>query len=72
MLSEIYGWFAEGFDSADLKAAKGAARRTEIVAQTCGVLQNAEAITGRDANSVRVVGHPCSQPPKMQHPIQRD
>ena len=27
MLSDIYNWFTEGFDTADLKDAKGAARR---------------------------------------------
>jgi hypothetical protein len=31
MLAEVYNWFTEGFDTADLKQAKGAARRTESV-----------------------------------------
>jgi hypothetical protein len=26
MLADIYGWFTEGFDTADLKRRKGAAR----------------------------------------------
>ena len=29
MLADIYGWFTEGFDTADLKEAKALARRTE-------------------------------------------
>jgi predicted ATPase len=32
MLAEIYGWFTEGFDTADLKDAKGTARRTGSLA----------------------------------------
>jgi len=33
MLAEIYGWFTEGFDTADLKDAKGAAGGVERVAR---------------------------------------
>ena len=48
MLAEIYNWFTEGFDTADLKDAKGAARGTEqpsmIVTTT---LRSAFVNTGR-------------------------
>ena len=29
LLAPVYGWFTEGFDTRDLKEAKGAARRTK-------------------------------------------
>ena len=31
MLAEIYGWFTEGFDTADLKEAKGFAKATKRI-----------------------------------------
>jgi hypothetical protein len=34
MLAEIYGWFTEGFDTADLKGRQGAARRIERLKRT--------------------------------------
>ena len=30
LLTPVYGWFTEGFDTADLKARKGAAQRTDV------------------------------------------
>jgi hypothetical protein len=34
MLAEIHNWFTEGFDTADLKEAKGVARSVDLVSQT--------------------------------------
>ena len=41
LLAPIYGWFTEGFDTADLQEGQGAARRTGRVStsdRTCGTL----------------------------------
>jgi hypothetical protein len=32
LLAPVYGWFTEGFDTLDLKEAKGAARRVGVTA----------------------------------------
>ena len=39
MLAELYGWFAEGFGTADLKGKAGAARRAVLTSPVSGSLQ---------------------------------
>ena len=52
MLAEIYNWFTEGFDTADLKDAKALLDELAVWSEAYCAVQNAALIIGKPRGSV--------------------